>query len=138
MNHTETLDVILQAGTLPDAVIRLDGTMFVGATANPLATLALWCSGEGGATPDELAALTGLDPDTFTIDRPMPDHLDEDATHLALGKLARVWFAVERNQLAEVAGLTGREPLPGIMPAALVAALRRSAPVRTGDLREAA
>lgn len=130
MNHTETLDAILQAGTLPDAVITLDGTMF--ADPNPLSTLLVWCCGEGGATTEELEALTGLDLDA------LPEDLGDDGSNLVLGRLFRVWFAVARNDLAEVAGLTGREPLPGIVPAALAAALRRSAPVRTGDLREAA
>lgn len=130
MNHTETLDAILQAGTLPDAVIRLDGTMF--ADPNPLSTLILWCACSDGATTEELEALTGLDLGA------LPDDLSADAINLALGKLFRVWFVIARNELAEVAGLTGREPLPGIVPAALTAALRRSAPVRTGDLQEAA
>lgn len=130
MNHTETLDAILQAGTLPDAVITLDGTMF--ADPNPLSTLLVWCCGEGGATTEELEALTGLDLDA------LPEDLGDDGSNLVLGRLFRVWFAVARNDLAEVAGLTGREPLPGSVPAALAAALRRSAPVRTGDLREAA
>ncbi len=138
MNHAEALDAILQAGTLPDAVIRLDGTMFVSATANPLATLALWCSGEGGATREELAALTGLDPETFLADRPMPADLDKDTIHLALGKLVRVWLAVARNDLAEAAGLTGREPLPGVMPAALAEALQRITPVRIAPAKVAA
>jgi len=136
MNHTETLDAILQAGTMPDAVIRLDGSMFVGTTANPLATLALWCSGEGGATPEDLAALTGLAPDAFQS-ADLPD-LDKDTVLIALGKLVRIWFAVERNHLAEAAGLTGRETLPGIVPAALVATLQRTAPVRVASAREAA
>ena len=130
MNHAETLDAILQAGTLPDAVIRLDGSMF--ADSNPLNTLLVWCACSDGATTEELEALTGLDLDA------LPEDLGDDGSNLALGRLFRVWFAVARNELAEVAGLTGREPLPGIVPAALAAALRRSAPVRTGDLREAA
>lgn len=132
MNHAETLDAILQAGTLPDAVIRLDGSMFIGATANPLAILAVWCCGEGGATTEELEALTGLDLSA------LPDDLSADAINLALGKLVRVWLTMMRNELAEVASLTGREPLPGIVPEALARALQRTAPVRTGALREAA
>lgn len=138
MNHAETLDAVLRAGILSDAVITLDGSMFVGATANPLLVLGVLCCGEGGATPDELAALTGLDPDTFTIDRPMPDHLDEDAIHLALGKLTRVWLAVMRNELAETIGLRGRETLPGIVPAVLAEVLQRTAPVRIAPAKVAA
>lgn len=138
MNHAETLDAILLVDTMPDAVIRLDSSMFIGANSNPLATLALWCSGEGGAGLEELAALTGLDPETFLADRPMPADLDKDTIHLALGKLVRVWLAVARNDLAEVAGLTGREPLPGIVPEALARALQRTAPVRVASAREAA
>lgn len=136
MNHNETLDAILQAGTMPDAVIRLDGSMFVGADSNPLGTLARLCGGEGGAGLEELAALTGLAPDALqSADLP---NLDKDTVLIALGKLVRVWFAVERNHLAEAAGLTGREPLPGVMPAALAEALQRITPVRIAPAKVAA
>lgn len=137
MNHSQALNAILAAGTLPDdAIIRLDGSMFVGADTNPIAALALLCSGEGGATLEELAALTGLDPELFDPDL----HLTagEDTVLIALGKLVRVWFAVERNHLAEAAGLTGREPLPGVMPAALAEALQRITPVRIAPAKVAA
>lgn len=130
MNHAETLDAILQAGTLPDAVISLDSSMF--ADSNPLNTLLVWCACSDGATTEELEALTGLELGA------LPDDLSADAINLALGKLVRVWLTMMRNELAEVAGLKGREPLPGIVPEALARALQRTAPVRIAPAKVAA
>lgn len=138
MTHNETLNALLKLGHVR-ADITLDPSMFIGADSNPLAVLALQCSGEGGASMDELAALTGLSVEVFDRDKPMPD-LGEGIILQALGKLVLVWFAVYRNELAEAAGLVGREALPGIVPAALAGALQgfADAPVRVLSLGVAA
>ncbi len=133
MTHNETLNALLKLGQV-HADITFDASMFIGTDSNPLAVLARHCSGEGGASWDELAVLTGLDLEAFDPDKPMPD-IGEGAILQALGKLVLVWFAVYRNELAEAAGLVGREALPGIVPAALAGVPPRfaAAPVRVAS-----
>lgn len=138
MTHNETLNAILKLGQVR-ADITFDASMFIGADSNPLAVLARHCSGEGGASWAELAALTGLDVEALDPDKPLPD-IGEGAILQALGKLVLVWFAVYRNELAEAVGLIGREALPGIVPAALAAVPPgfAAAPVRVASLGVAA
>lgn len=111
-NHLHTLNALLRSGAL-EATVAYDANIFEGSDINPLATLRLatFDHAQGEAiSPEACAAITGLSASVFEDTDTRPDVSGADLEH-ALGRMALAWLASVRNQLAEDAGLQGRETL---------------------------
>lgn len=134
-NHLNRLNALIHARALA-ATITYDASVFEGSDINPLTTLRLatFDPAQGEAmSPEDCGAITGLPASVFetTTEAPVVSGADLER---ALGRLALAWLASIRNQLAEEAGLQGRESLT---TAALGLLYVRTSPIRAAERRAA-
>lgn len=110
--HLNSLNALLRAEAINTRIDYPSG-MFEGSDINPLALLRLITldhARDEAISPEDCASITGLSPTVFETTDTRPDMSGPDLER-ALGRMALAWLASVRNQLAEDAGLQGRETL---------------------------